>query len=113
MTKLFIYTIILISTLLFVGCNRSSSKENNTTQTEPFIDSIVVKKTIESSAELSLQSEIKCPNCEYKKMEKLPTDVCLVSYTCKNCNKILHPKDSDCCVFCTYGSHKCPSKQKD
>jgi hypothetical protein len=37
--------------------------------------------------------------------------VCMVSYTCENCKEVMHPKDDDCCVFCTYGTHTCPSKQ--
>ncbi|MCK6648984.1 MAG: hypothetical protein L6Q66_04965 [Bacteroidia bacterium] len=59
----------------------------------------------------SLQSEITCPKCGNKKTETMPTDVCLLSYTCQKCQAVLHPKEGDCCVFCTYGDHKCPSKQ--
>ena len=58
-----------------------------------------------------MQSEITCPKCNTKKIERMPTDVCLLSYTCQNCKTVLHPKEGDCCVFCTYGTHKCPSKQ--
>lgn len=56
-------------------------------------------------------STIKCPNCGHEKLEPLPTDVCLIKYTCENCETVLYPKDGDCCVFCTHGDHKCPSKQ--
>jgi hypothetical protein len=56
-------------------------------------------------------STIKCPKCGHKKLEPLPTDVCLIKYTCENCKAVLNPKDGDCCVFCTHGDHKCPSKQ--
>jgi hypothetical protein len=59
----------------------------------------------------TLQSEMTCPYCQYRKMETMPTDVCLLKYTCAQCKKDLFPKDSDCCVFCSYGSVKCPSKQ--
>lgn len=65
----------------------------------------------DQNSEASLFSEITCPKCKHTKTEKLPTEVCLVSYTCENCKEVLHPKDGDCCVFCTYGTHKCPSKQ--
>lgn len=61
--------------------------------------------------EKSETSEITCPHCGHKKVEKLPTEVCQLAYTCANCRTVLHPKDGDCCVFCTYGDHKCPSKQ--
>ncbi len=60
---------------------------------------------------LSMLSEITCPKCNTKKTETMPTDVCMLSYTCQNCKTVLHPQDGDCCVFCTYGTHKCPSKQ--
>ncbi len=69
------------------------------------------KECCEKKVETALYSEITCPKCEYKKIEKLPTDVCLISYTCEKCKTVLNPKISDCCVFCTYGDHKCPSKQ--
>jgi hypothetical protein len=66
----------------------------------------------EKKVEMSMKSEITCPQCGHKQKEKMPTDVCLISYTCKKCDAVLHPKDGDCCVFCTYGDHKCPSKQE-
>jgi ABC-type nickel/cobalt efflux system permease component RcnA len=68
-------------------------------------------KTVETSSLHSLQSKITCPKCGFKKAEMLPTEICLLSYTCNNCNTTLHPKEGDCCVFCSYGEHKCPSKQ--
>ncbi len=60
----------------------------------------------------SLYSEITCPKCGHKKTEKLPTDVCMIKYTCEKCKTDLFPKKGDCCVFCTHGDHKCPSKQE-
>lgn len=56
-------------------------------------------------------SEITCPNCGHKKTEKLPTEVCQLFYKCEECGNEMHPKEGDCCVFCSYGDHKCPSKQ--
>ncbi|MEP6986943.1 MAG: GDCCVxC domain-containing (seleno)protein, partial [Chloroflexota bacterium] len=32
---------------------------------------------------------------------------------CTNCQDVLRAKQGDCCVFCSYGSVKCPSKQVD
>jgi len=60
---------------------------------------------------ISLQSEITCPWCGHKKMETMTTESCLFMYECENCKKVMKPKDGDCCVFCTYGSKPCPSKQ--
>lgn len=59
----------------------------------------------------SLLSEITCPKCNFRKTETMPTEVCLIKYTCTNCKTELQPKDGDCCVFCSYGTHKCPPKQ--
>ena len=68
---------------------------------------------IESSNMQSKTSEITCPECGNKSTEVLPTDVCAIIYTCENCKTELTPKDGDCCVFCTYGTHKCPSMQDE
>jgi hypothetical protein len=61
--------------------------------------------------ETSPTSEITCPKCGFKKTEILPTKVCQLVWKCDKCGTESHPKDGDCCVFCSYGDHKCPSKQ--
>ncbi|MBD3635961.1 MAG: hypothetical protein HUJ25_01360 [Crocinitomicaceae bacterium] len=58
-------------------------------------------------------SNITCPVCGYQTREELPTEYCLFKYTCKKCGEELHPKEGDCCVFCTYGDAKCPSIQEE
>jgi hypothetical protein len=37
-----------------------------------------------------------------------PTAACQFFYECVNCKTLLRPKSGDCCVFCSYGSVKCP-----
>ena len=106
-TKIMNYFFYIIAVLLFIQCNHSP--QNKTAVTNK--DTVIVTNKTDLIAKISEESEITCPKCGYQKMEKLPTEVCLVSYTCKNCQEVMHPKDGDCCVFCTYGSHKCPSKQ--
>lgn len=69
-------------------------------------------KTPFISKGIILKSKIKCPFCGYIKEESMPADSCQHFYECSNCRKILHPKNGDCCVFCSYGSSKCPPKQK-
>lgn len=69
------------------------------------------KDSTENKMQPALTSEITCPKCGHKKTETLPTDFCTIAYTCENCKAVLHPKSGDCCVFCTYGNHRCPSKQ--
>lgn len=61
---------------------------------------------------IQLNSIITCPECGFKKVEKMPTDSCQFFYECTNCRKILKPKSGDCCVYCSYGSVKCPPIQE-
>jgi len=62
--------------------------------------------------EIQLKSEITCPNCGHKKVEEMPTDACQFFYECENCKKVLRPNEGDCCVYCSFGSVKCPSIQQ-
>ena len=104
----------LLAILFIVQCNNPKLEEVGMSYNVHKKDTCCNKEKLGSekdSSIISLQSEITCPKCGYKKMEVLPTDVCLLSYTCKNCQNIMHPKADDCCVFCSYGNNKCPSKQ--
>lgn len=60
---------------------------------------------------LVLESMITCPKCGFDKEEIMPTDACLFFYECTNCRALLRPEPGDCCVFCSYGTEKCPPKQ--
>ena len=60
-----------------------------------------------------LKSTITCPECSFKKEETMPTNSCVFFYTCNKCQITIKPKKGDCCVFCSYGSVKCPPKQKE
>ncbi|WKE66978.1 GDCCVxC domain-containing (seleno)protein [Gallaecimonas kandeliae] len=62
--------------------------------------------------ELILGSEITCPECGFRKKERMPTDSCLFFYQCEGCHKLLRPKPGDCCVFCSFGSVQCPPRQQ-
>ena len=43
----------------------------------------------------------------------MPTDACQFFYECEHCEAVLRPKAGDCCVFCSYGTNKCPPIQVD
>lgn len=58
-----------------------------------------------------LNSVLTCPSCGFGRSEAMPTDACLFFYNCTNCGALLEPKPGNCCVFCSYGSVKCPSTQ--
>jgi hypothetical protein len=57
------------------------------------------------------KSTLTCPQCGHVKEETMPTDTCQWFYKCDNCKAVLTPKAGDCCVFCSYGTHKCPPMQ--
>ncbi|MDP4265464.1 MAG: GDCCVxC domain-containing (seleno)protein [Bacteroidota bacterium] len=59
-----------------------------------------------------LRSTITCPHCGFHKDEIMPVDACQYFYRCTNCEAILKPKPGDCCVFCSFGSVKCPPMQE-
>jgi hypothetical protein len=63
--------------------------------------------------EVVLQSTLTCPACGHVKQETMPTDACQWFYECEHCRAVLRPKAGDCCVFCSYGTHKCPPIQAD
>ena len=58
-----------------------------------------------------LESMVTCPACGHTQAERMPVDACQYFYECKGCCVLLKPKTGDCCVFCSYGSVKCPPKQ--
>ncbi|WP_105257846.1 GDCCVxC domain-containing (seleno)protein [Pseudoalteromonas sp. T1lg88] len=60
-----------------------------------------------------LESVITCPACGAKKQETMPTDACQFYYECTSCHTLLKPLPGDCCVYCSYGSVKCPPIQKE
>jgi hypothetical protein len=61
--------------------------------------------------DVTLQSTITCPECGTAAEETMPTDACVFFYECKGCHKLLKPLAGDCCVYCSFGSVKCPPVQ--
>ena len=60
----------------------------------------------------NLDSTLRCPLCRHEEHLKMPIDSCLYFHECTSCRALLRPKDGDCCVFCSYGTKPCPSKQR-
>jgi hypothetical protein len=58
-----------------------------------------------------LESLLTCPRCGFAKRETMPLDLCVYFYDCANCRALLRPNADDCCVFCSFGSVKCPPAQ--
>jgi hypothetical protein len=58
-----------------------------------------------------LESELTCPCCGFVSVETMPTDACVYFHECARCHAMLRPTPGDCCVFCSFGSVKCPPMQ--
>jgi len=58
-----------------------------------------------------IKSSITCPECGFSREETMPEDACVFFYECEQCKTELKPKKGDCCVYCSYGTVKCPSIQ--
>ncbi|MEJ7779280.1 MAG: GDCCVxC domain-containing (seleno)protein [Daejeonella sp.] len=41
----------------------------------------------------------------------MPADACTYYYECEKCKALLRPLKGDCCVYCSYGTVKCPPMQ--
>lgn len=72
----------------------------------------IKSQTLKSNMEIKTTSLITCPACGYLKEEKMQLDACQYFYECENCKTILKPKEGDCCIFCSYGTEKCPPVQQ-
>ncbi len=58
-------------------------------------------------------STLTCPACGHESRETMPEDHCLYFHECPGCGTLLRPKAGDCCVFCSYGTVPCVSKQRE
>ncbi|HET7548369.1 MAG TPA: GDCCVxC domain-containing (seleno)protein [Usitatibacter sp.] len=58
-----------------------------------------------------LESVLTCPHCGHARKELMPTDSCTWYYECTHCGALLRPNAGHCCVFCSFGSVKCPPMQ--
>lgn len=67
--------------------------------------------TIYNGQSVETKSTLTCPICRYKKTEFMPTDACVYIYECEKCKALLKPIQGNCCVYCSYGTVKCPSVQ--
>lgn len=61
--------------------------------------------------EAVLESVLTCPACGHPQGETMPTDACQFFHVCRHCAFLLTPNAGDCCVFCSFGTVKCPPRQ--
>lgn len=64
-------------------------------------------------SQIQLTSVVTCPKCGFGKEEDMPVELCIFFYECERCKAFLKPKPGDCCIFCSYGSVRCPPKQSE
>ncbi len=64
-----------------------------------------------NSTKITTRANLTCPSCGTEQQAEMPTDACQFFYECTSCHKVLKPLEGDCCVFCSYADHKCPSMQ--
>jgi hypothetical protein len=64
-----------------------------------------------TEAAINLQSVLTCPVCGRATLERMPTESCRFFHECAECHTLLRPKLGDCCVFCSYGTKRCPPMQ--
>ena len=103
---------LLIIFLIAESCNSEKTDSLNEKEKDGSSEvKLPLKKPENQTTSLSNYSDITCPKCGFTKNEKMPKDVCLIKYACTKCNHEMVPDEDDCCVFCTYGTHKCPSMQ--
>lgn len=57
------------------------------------------------------ESMLTCPQCGHATSEEMPLNSCRFFHECAHCQALMRPKAGDCCVFCSYGSVKCPPVQ--
>ena len=93
----------------YVGVDRAENVRNYFIEYQKKI----IKEKSCCEKESQTTSEITCPYCGHKKTEVMPEDVCQLVYLCEKCKKEIRSKEGDCCVFCSYGTHKCPSMQEE
>lgn len=58
----------------------------------------------------NIQATLTCPMCKAEQIAEIPSDSCVPFYKCGKCGQLIKAKAGDCCVFCSYGSKKCPLK---
>ncbi|MFZ5876609.1 MAG: GDCCVxC domain-containing (seleno)protein [Nitrospirota bacterium] len=60
---------------------------------------------------ISTHSILTCPHCGTRSDHEMPTNACVIFVECEGCHSRLSPKPGECCVFCSYGSIRCPPVQ--
>jgi len=60
---------------------------------------------------IKLETLLKCPHCGVEQRATMPVSGKKTAHDCRYCYKTIQAKEGSCCVFCSYGLHKCPESQ--
>lgn len=61
--------------------------------------------------QIRLTSILTCPHCGHSEELVMTEDACIWFHECTGCQTLLRPLPGHCCVFCSYGTVKCPPIQ--
>ena len=70
-----------------------------------------IEATMTDAMQPMLMSDLRCPHCGHHESLAMPTDACLFVHECSACHALIRPNVGDCCVFCSFGSVRCPPMQ--
>ena len=72
----------------------------------------IITDGMQMAKQLVLESVLTRLAFAHAQLELMPVDACQYFCECTRCGILLKPKAGDCCVFCSYGSVKCPPMQQ-
>ena len=61
---------------------------------------------------IQLETTLKCPHCGVEQRATMPMSGKKMAQDCRYCYKPMAAKEGSHCVFCSYGSVKCPEVQQ-
>jgi hypothetical protein len=86
----------------WVDCSKDCCSRQNRLVCESVL--VMQQPVIETSV-------VRCPRCGTEREETIPLNACRAVYTCPECHATVRPLPGDCCVFCSYGTMRCPPEQ--
>lgn len=54
--------------------------------------------------------QVTCPYCGYKEQVEMPENSSEYNHRCDRCKRIIHARQDEHCVICSYGDRECGQK---
>lgn len=61
---------------------------------------------------IELHSVVKCPECGAFQMEEMPEEALVLAWECPGCGRVIRAAEGACCIYCSWGSVRCPRAQR-